>query len=145
MSTPQGHNSDRNTNQSENDQSEATEETAEREDDRRARKNPAWHDGYVITGDLDSDDDLLNSEQMRSLMTCEDGDPVTYEEAVKQGKWIEAMDSEIASIERNNTWELVEFPTGGKKIGVKWVYKTKFNENGKVEKYKVRLIAKGYS
>ncbi|CAL2265186.1 unnamed protein product [Prunus armeniaca] len=38
-----------------------------------------------------------------------------------------------------------ELPAGGKKIGVKWVYKTKLNENGEVDKYKARLIAKGYS
>lgn len=30
-------------------------------------------------------------------------------------------------------------------IGVKWVYKTKFNEDGEVEKYKSRLLAKGYA
>lgn len=36
-------------------------------------------------------------------------------------------------------------PAGAKKIGVKWVYKTKFNENGEVEKYKARLVTKGYA
>jgi hypothetical protein len=35
-------------------------------------------------------------------------------------------------------------PSEGKTIGVKWVFKTKFNENREVEKYKARLIAKGY-
>ena len=46
---------------------------------------------------------------------------------------------------RNGTWELTDLPKGGKKIGVKWVYKTKFNENGEVEKHKARLVAKGYT
>jgi hypothetical protein len=32
-----------------------------------------------------------------------------------------------------------------KKIRVKWVYKTKFNENEEVDKYKARLVEKGYS
>lgn len=36
-------------------------------------------------------------------------------------------------------------PTGSRKISVKWIYKTKYNENGKVEKHKARLVAKGYS
>ena len=44
----------------------------------------------------------------------------------------------------NDTWELTELPEGGKKIEVKWVNKTKFNENGEVDKYKVRLVVKGY-
>lgn len=55
------------------------------------------------------------------------------------------MDVEIEAIKRNDTWELTELPEGGKKIGVKWVYKTKFNENGEVDKYKARLVVKGYS
>lgn len=48
------------------------------------------------------------------------------------------MDVEIAAIERNNTWELTELPKGQKSISVKWVYKTKLKENGKVDKYKAR-------
>ncbi|KAM2202178.1 hypothetical protein ACFX1X_001031 [Malus domestica] len=54
------------------------------------------------------------------------------------------MDQEIQSIEKNDTWELVKLPPGGKTIGVKWVFKTKLKENGEVDKYKARLVAKGY-
>lgn len=54
------------------------------------------------------------------------------------------MDEEITTIERNNTWELIDLPRGHKAIGVKWVYKTKLKENGEVDKYKARLVAKGY-
>jgi hypothetical protein len=39
----------------------------------------------------------------------------------------------------------VEFPNGRKPIGSKWVFKKKLNLEGKVEKYKDRLVAKGYS
>ena len=55
------------------------------------------------------------------------------------------MDVEMEAINRNGTWELIELPKGGKKVGVKWVYKTKFNEHGEVDKYKVRLVVKRYS
>jgi hypothetical protein len=55
------------------------------------------------------------------------------------------MDTEIAAIESNNTWELTNLPPGAKKNGVKWIYKTKYNEQGKIEKHKARLVAKGYS
>ncbi|MCI06665.1 copia-type polyprotein, partial [Trifolium medium] len=72
-------------------------------------------------------------------------DPISYDEAAKYDIWKKAMDTEIAAIESNDTWELTELPTGAKKIGVKWIYKTKYNEQGKVEKYKARLVAKGYS
>lgn len=32
-----------------------------------------------------------------------------------------------------------------KKIGVKWVFKTKLNEKGEIKKYKARVRAKGYA
>ena len=35
--------------------------------------------------------------------------------------------------------------TGAKKIGVKWIYKTKLNESREVNKYKVRLVVKCYT
>ena len=38
------------------------------------------------------------------------------------------MNMEIDAIERNETWELTDLPKGMKKIGVKWVFKTKLNK-----------------
>jgi hypothetical protein len=77
-----------------------------------------------------------------ALMEC---DPVSFDEAAKEDVWIKAMDKEIDSIERNNTWHLVNLPKGNNSIGVKWVYKTKLNAEGEVEKYKARLVAQGFS
>ncbi|BBH09623.1 ADP glucose pyrophosphorylase large subunit 1 [Prunus dulcis] len=73
-----------------------------------------------------------------------DADPIMFEEASKDEKWVKAMDQEIDSIKKNDTWELVDLPQGKKPIGVKWVYKTKLNAQGEVEKYKAHLVAKGY-
>ncbi|MCH88235.1 hypothetical protein A2U01_0009118, partial [Trifolium medium] len=39
----------------------------------------------------------------------------------------------------------ITYEEASKKIGVKWIYKTKYNEQGKIKKYKARLVAKGYS
>jgi hypothetical protein len=55
------------------------------------------------------------------------------------------MDEEMAALDKNEAWDLVEFSTGRNPIGNKWVFKKKLNAEGKVEKYKARLIAKGYS
>jgi hypothetical protein len=54
------------------------------------------------------------------------------------------MDEEMAALDKNEAWDLVDFPTRRKPIGNKWVFKKKLNE-GKVEKYKARLVEKGYS
>lgn len=45
----------------------------------------------------------------------------------------------------NQVWDLVKVPNGIKLGGCKWVYKRKRGINGKVETYKVRLVAKGYT
>ena len=55
------------------------------------------------------------------------------------------MKEEIKMIKKNNTWELVDCQHGKDIIRVKWVYKTKLNSDGTIQKHKARLVAKGYS
>lgn len=55
------------------------------------------------------------------------------------------MECEIQAIERNKTWDLTNLLEGARPIGVKWIYKTKFNEKREVDKYKARLVALGYA
>jgi hypothetical protein len=55
------------------------------------------------------------------------------------------MDEEMETLDKNESWDLVDFPSGRNPIGNKWVFKKKLNAEGKVEKYKSRLVAKGYS
>jgi hypothetical protein len=57
----------------------------------------------------------------------------------------EAVRSEMDSIMCNGTWEVVEHPFGCKPIICKWVFKKKLRSNGTIERYKARLIAKGYT
>ncbi|WVZ53212.1 hypothetical protein U9M48_004185, partial [Paspalum notatum var. saurae] len=71
-------------------------------------------------------------------------EPCSLEEAEADARWRRAMEEEMASIEENKTWELVDPPVGCKPIGLKWVYKVKKNERGDVVKHKARLVAKGF-
>ena len=59
--------------------------------------------------------------------------------------WKEAMVDEMASLHKNEAWDLVELPAGRKPIRSKWVFKKNINVEGKVEKYKDQLVEKGYS
>ena len=68
-----------------------------------------------------------------------------FEEAVQDKRWRDAMDEEVKSIEKNDSWELVSLLKGHKAIGVKWEYKTKKNAKGEIERYKAGLVAKGYN
>lgn len=54
------------------------------------------------------------------------------------------MEEEIAAIEKNKTWELVDKPKDKEVVDVKWIYKVKHNSDGSVKRNKARLVAKGY-
>ncbi|GAU45313.1 hypothetical protein TSUD_300420 [Trifolium subterraneum] len=110
----------------------------------RTRRAPGYLRDYV-TG---SEQEEIEGDQLQNLaiaLFSSNEDPLTFEEAIMSDTWKKAMDSEINSIESNNTWELVTLPHGIKAIGVRWIYKTKYNEKGKIDKHKARLVSKEYS
>lgn len=55
------------------------------------------------------------------------------------------MNVEIETFERNKTWVLTILPEGVKSVGVKWIFKTKLNKSGKINRYKARLVANRYA
>ena len=75
-------------------------------------------------------------------------EPATMQEALSSkysAQWKAAADCEYQSLMENKTWELVELPTNRKTIGSKWVFKVKYGKHGEVDRFKGRLVAKGYS
>ncbi|XP_074297640.1 uncharacterized protein LOC141628387 [Silene latifolia] len=64
--------------------------------------------------------------------------------AVQEEKWVQAMNSELQVLATNNTWVLTDLPKGKKAIGCKWIYKTKYNPDGSIEKHKARLVIQGF-
>ena len=75
-------------------------------------------------------------------------EPKTVKEAKsspKSEEWTEAMESEINSLNKNQVWELVRLPEGKKTIGCKWIFKTKVDGDGNIERYKARLVAQGFT
>ncbi|CEG39881.1 gag-pol polyprotein [Plasmopara halstedii] len=74
--------------------------------------------------------------------------PTTFKSAMESSEaveWREACNSEIESLRRNKTWELVPLPHGRKAIGNRWIFRVKENQNGEIERYKARLVAKGFA
>ena len=49
------------------------------------------------------------------------------------------------AIWKNQTWDLVTLLEGKNVIGLKWVYRTKYNVMELIQKYKGWLVAKGYA
>ena len=60
-------------------------------------------------------------------------------------KWKEDADTERHSLMKNETWELVKLPTGKTALGCKWIFKTKYDPDGGISRYKARLVAQGCS
>jgi hypothetical protein len=98
-------------------------------------QRPSRFDDYVV----------YQAEAAKSIDKFE---PRSYKEAMDSKSaehWEKAMKEELDSIEENKTWELIDLPHGRKAVGSKWVYKIKRDENGKIVRYKARLVAQGFS
>ena len=81
-------------------------------------------------------------------LLIEEGEPSTLQEATSNSdvpQWIAAMQEKIETLHKNKTWELVSLPQGRKPIGNKWIYKIKRNNEDQVERYRARLVVKGYA
>ena len=79
------------------------------------------------------------------LTDCEE--PSCYQEAMLRDdklKWERAMQSELDSLHKNATWDLVQLSDGKKALPCKWVYKLKVTDSESKPKYKARLVAKGF-
>jgi hypothetical protein len=57
--------------------------------------------------------------------------------------WEAAASDEVLTLTANGTWEIVELPLGAKAIPSGWVFKTKRTPEGKIERRKGRVVAKG--
>ena len=75
-------------------------------------------------------------------------DLTSFEEAMRSdhsSKWLQAMEDEIKSMKTNRVWDLETIPKGAKTVGCKWVYKTKYDSKGSIERFKARLVVKGFT
>ena len=63
----------------------------------------------------------------------------------KDPYWKESINDEVESILQNHTWELVDLPPSLKPLGYKCIFKKKMKADGSIDKYKVRLVIKGYN
>lgn len=72
-------------------------------------------------------------------------EPTNFIQANKHQCWRDAMKIEYAALVKNNTWSLVPCLTNSNIVGCKWIYKIKKGADGKIERYKARLVAQGFS
>ncbi|GJY99283.1 retrovirus-related pol polyprotein from transposon TNT 1-94 [Tanacetum coccineum] len=71
-------------------------------------------------------------------------EPKNFKQAMTEPSWIYAIQEEIHNFERLQVWELVPCPDKLLLIKIKWIYKVKTDEFGRVLKNKARLVAQGF-
>lgn len=94
------------------------------------------------------DDYIIFLQEHEGDVGIEEEDPINFQKAIQSPnaqKWINAMNDEFKSMKDNDVWDLVPLPEGFKPIGCKWIFKTKRDSKGNVERYKACLVAKGYT
>lgn len=67
-----------------------------------------------------------------------------FREAIEEKVWRDECEEEIKLIVKNGIWDFIDLSLGVKLIGLKWIFKIKRNADGSMNKYKSRLVAKGY-
>ena len=93
-----------------------------------------------------SNDYEVYLHETETNLSIDDNDPVLFSQAIicdNSEKWLNVMKEEINSTEHNGVWNLVELPKGCKRVGYEWVFKTKCDSQGNLERYRDRLVAKG--
>ena len=71
--------------------------------------------------------------------------PNNVQEALTDPRWKAIMNEEMASLQKNQTWELVDRPSGKKLIECRWIFTVKYKTDGMIEHFKARLVSKWYT
>ena len=98
---------------------------------KRKQKKPA----QVNTVTVDSNDRDLPEE------------PQTFEQAISsphKDDWLSSMKEELTSMDSLNVWTLMSLPPGRRSLPCRWVFKTKRSAEGEIERFRSRLVLKGF-
>ncbi|CAA7046908.1 unnamed protein product [Microthlaspi erraticum] len=69
----------------------------------------------------------------------------TFKQAMTSPHFRHAMNEELEAMEVNRTWTIESLPPGKNVVGCKWVYTIKYKADGTIERYKARLVTKGFT
>nr|XP_043633172.1 uncharacterized mitochondrial protein AtMg00820-like [Erigeron canadensis] len=72
-------------------------------------------------------------------------EPKCVQTALHNPYWLKPMLNKLEAICKNNTWTMVPRPVGKNIFGSTWIFRVKYLSDGSVDRYKVRLVAKGFS
>lgn len=74
-------------------------------------------------------------------------EPQSFEDAMRSehaANWLRAAQDEIQSHRDNQTWDLVPAPPRRKILKNRWVWVVKYTAQGEIDRFKARLVIKGF-
>lgn len=71
--------------------------------------------------------------------------PRNIQEALNDPNWKLAFIEEMNALGKKVTYEIVDVSKDKKTVGYKWVFRIKCHADGSIERYKERLVAKGFT
>lgn len=86
-------------------------------------------------------------DTLNSLFLMEGNEPKSLQEALESDRsqqWKEAMDEELAALQKNQTWILTKPPEEETMLPNRWVFKVKLKDDGTIDRYRARLVVKGF-
>ena len=104
--------------------------------------------GGMATGAWEFDASNVAYALVASAAETEGLEPEMLEEARKWpdwAKWEEVVNTKLKSLNEAHTWNVVERPVKMNIVSCKWVFKIKKNAASKIDKYKARLVACGFT
>lgn len=106
------------------------------------------HIGAVMNNLLGSKSKTPMKNFMAVLNVLESPEPLSFAEAIscrEHDAWFDAIKAELDAHSKNQTWSIVVKPEGAHEITAKWIFKKKLAPDGQVERFKARLVARGFS
>ncbi|GAA0166746.1 hypothetical protein LIER_21832 [Lithospermum erythrorhizon] len=126
--------------------SNCTDNTINTRHSNRTRQASSWLNDFVVNTACDSAIHVYSAAHIFFLANLSKFQvPYSFKQAQLSSDWVKAMEVELAALEQNDTWDIVDLPQGYKPIGCKWVYKLKCWPDRRIDKYKARLVGKGYN
>lgn len=100
----------------------------------RGRPTRQFHSTQnLVANVVEMEQSFLSEVPMKVAMSGDDA-----------GEWREAIATEMKCILKNETWTLVDQPTGHDVIGSRMVLRNKWRPDGTLDKRKARLVAQGF-
>lgn len=71
--------------------------------------------------------------------------PTKVKEALKDPKWVTAIQVEMDALQENDTWSILSLPKRKKLMGCKWVFTIEHKPDRTIYSYKMRFVTKCYT